>query len=68
VRKLRKDARAQLQVLRGHQRDARRIVTRLGRAADSSWDDLKNAADRALGEARKVADATIERFRRAVSE
>jgi hypothetical protein len=55
-------------VLRGHQRDARRIVRRLSSAADDSWSDLKRAADRALSDARKAADSMFERFRRAISE
>jgi hypothetical protein len=49
--------------------DARRIVTRLGSAADSSWVTTSRTRPTARSaDARKVADSTIERFRRAVSE
>ena len=62
------EARTQLAVLRGHQREASRVVRRLSSAADDSWSDLKRAADRALSDARKVADSMLERFRRAVTK
>ncbi len=68
IGKLRKDARKQLAVLRGHKRDADRILTRLSTAGQGSWGDLKRAAYRALADARTVADAMADRFRRAVSE
>jgi len=68
VQNLRREARAQLAVLHGHQRKASRLLTRLSTAADSSWGDLKTAARRALNDARKVSDAMIARFRRAVTE
>ena len=68
IRQLRKDARKQLTVLRGHKREADRIVKRLSTASQDSWGDLKRAAYRALADARTVADAMAERFRRAVAE
>ena len=68
VRKLRKEARAQLAVLRGHQHEARHVLRRLSTAVDGSWSDLKGTAPRALDDARGVADSMIARFRRAVSE
>jgi len=68
VRKLRKDAWAELAVLRGHQREASRLLRRLSTAADGSWSDLKGAADRALNDARAVADSMITRFPRAATE
>jgi hypothetical protein len=46
VRQLRREARAQLTVLRGHQREASRMVRRLSTAADDSWVELKSAVDR----------------------
>ena len=67
VRDLRNEARTQLAVLRGHQREATRILTRLSTASGGSWGDLKRAAERALRDARDVADSMIDRFRRAVS-
>lgn len=68
IGQLRKDARKQLVVLRGHKREADRIVTRLSTASQNSWGDLKRAAYRALADARTVADAMTERFRHAVAE
>ena len=58
----------QLAVLRRHQREASRILTRLSTAAHASRGDLRRAADRALNDARKVSDSMIARFRRAVTE
>jgi hypothetical protein len=40
-----------------------RILIRLSRAPKGSWGDLERAADRALKEARKIADSIIERCR-----
>lgn len=68
VRKLRTEARAQLVVLRGYEREAMRILIRLSSAANGSWGDLKRAADRALKEARKAADSIIARCGRILSE
>ena len=67
-RTTRNEAREQLAVLRGHEREAIRILTRLSSAADGSWGDLKKAANRALRDARKVADSMMKRFGHAVSE
>ncbi len=68
IGQLRKDARKQLTVLRGHKREADRILKRLSTAGQGSWGDLKRAAYRAVADARTVADAMAERFRRAVAE
>ena len=68
VRKLRTEARAQLLVLRGYEREAMHILTRLSSAANGSWGDLKRMADRALKDARKIADVIIKRCRHAGSE
>lgn len=68
IGQLRKDARKQLAVLHGHKREADRILTKLSTAGQESWGDLKRAAYRALADARTVADAMAEHFRRAVAE
>jgi hypothetical protein len=67
IRRLRDEARGQLALLRSYEREAIRIVTRLSAAANGSWGDLDAGANRALKDARKVADAMIKRFRRIVA-
>jgi hypothetical protein len=64
---LRRETREQLLVLRGYEREAMRILIRLSRAPKGSWSDLERAADRALQEACRIADAIIERCRRILS-
>jgi hypothetical protein len=66
VRELRKLATAELAVLRARRREAARMRGRLSKAAGGSWRDVKKAADRALTDARAVAESVIDRFRRAV--
>jgi len=66
IRELRKDASAQIATLRERQREASGVLRRLSGAAGDSWRDIKDAGDRALGEARSTAAAVIERFRRAL--
>jgi hypothetical protein len=68
IHTLRNEARRQLVVLHGHQREASRLLWRLSTAAEGSWDDLKRAADRKLREAHTVADAMIKRFRSAAAQ
>lgn len=68
IRDLRKEAKAQLAVVRERRREAARTLGRLSTAAGSSWRDVKKAADRTLKDARAVAESVIERFRRAVGE
>ena len=68
LRRLRREAKTKLAVLRGHHREASRLLTRLSTAADGSWGDVKKAADRALKNAREISDSMIARFRRAVTE
>jgi len=63
IHTLHNEARSELVVLRGHQREATRLLWRLSTVAEGSWDDLMRAADRALTEARTVADSIIERLR-----
>lgn len=63
IHTLHNEARSQLVVLRGHQREATRLLWRLSTVAEGSWDDLIPAADRALTEARTVADSIVERLR-----
>jgi hypothetical protein len=66
IQMLRKEANEQLALLRGHQREASHLLWQLSTAPVGSWGDLEQAADRALSEARTVADSMLERFRRAV--
>jgi hypothetical protein len=63
IQTLRSEARTQLMVMRGHQREASRLLRWLSTAAVGSWDDVKRAADGELAEARTVAAAMIERLR-----
>jgi hypothetical protein len=67
IQTLRKEANEQLALLRGHQREASHLLWQLSIAPPGSWGDLEQAADRALSEARSVADSMLGRFRRAVS-
>jgi hypothetical protein len=68
VRELRREAKAQLAVLRTRRREVTHTLKRLSTAAGGSWRDVKKAADRTLADARTVAESVIERFRRAVRE
>ena len=65
IHMLRKQANEQLAVLRGHQSEASRLLSRLATAAEGSWGDLEEAADRSLTAARTVAHSLLKRFRRA---
>jgi hypothetical protein len=66
VRELRKEARTQLAVLQSRQREASHRLGRLAVAAGGSWREIKQAADAALADARKVAASVLTRFRRAL--
>jgi hypothetical protein len=68
VRELRRDAKAQLAVLRSRRREATRTLSRLSTAAGGAWRDVKKGADRTLTDARTVAESVIERFRHAVRD
>jgi hypothetical protein len=68
LRRLHTEARAQLLVLREHEREARRILLRLSGTGNASWGDLQRAADSALQKASKVSGAILERCRRVLSE
>jgi hypothetical protein len=68
IRALRKEAKAQLGVLRARRREVAHTLRRLSTAAGGSWRDVKKGADRTLTDARAVAESVIERFRRAVRE
>jgi hypothetical protein len=68
IRELRKDARAQLALVKARRREAARTLGRLSTAAGDSWRDVKKAADRTLTDARTVAESVIARFRRAVRD
>jgi hypothetical protein len=65
IQMLRKEATEKLALLHGHQREASHLLWQLSTAPVGSWGDLEQAADRALSEARTVADSLLERFRRA---
>lgn len=66
IRELRKEARTQLAVLQERRREATKMLKGLSGAAEGSWRDVKEAGDRVLADARGVASAIIERFRRAI--
>jgi chromosome segregation ATPase len=66
IHALRNEARRQLAVLRGHQREASRLLWQLSTTAEGSWDDLKRATERKLTQPRAVVDSMLERFGRAV--
>jgi hypothetical protein len=68
IRALRREAKAQLAVLRARRSEATRTLGRLSTAAGDSWRDVKKAGDRTLTDARRVAEAVIGRFRRAVRD
>jgi len=66
IRMLHKEANEQLAVLRGHQREASSLLRQLSTAAEGSWGELEQAVDRALTEARAIADLMLERLRHPV--
>jgi hypothetical protein len=66
VRELRKEAHAQLNLLKSKQREAARSLKRLTAAAGESWQEIKQAADSILAEGRATAGAVAESFRRAL--
>jgi septal ring factor EnvC (AmiA/AmiB activator) len=66
IKELRKEANAQIAMLRERQREASGVLRRLSGAAGDSWRDIKDAGDRTLGEARAAASAIVERFRHAL--
>jgi hypothetical protein len=68
IRALRREAKAQVAVLRARRREATHTLRRLSTAAGDSWRDVKKAGDRTLTDARAVAESVIRRFRRAVRE
>jgi len=65
VRELRKESRAQLDVLKAKQRDAVRVLKNLTTAAGTSWQELKQSADAILADARGTAASIYERLRAA---
>jgi hypothetical protein len=65
IHMLRQEATEQLAILHGHQRDASRLLWRLATAAEGSWGNLEEAADRSLTAARITADSLLKRLRRA---
>ena len=66
IKALRQDARTQLAGLESRRQEVRRTLARLASAAGGSWQDIKQSADVALGEARSAASSVIERFRAAL--
>jgi hypothetical protein len=66
IRDLRKDAGAQLDVLKSKRREAARTLTSLSAAAGESWGDLKRSADSVLADAKATAALVVARFRSAL--
>jgi len=67
VRALRKDARTQLAVVKGKQREVARTLRQLSSAAEGSWQEVKHAADAILAEGRNTAASVVERLRKALT-
>jgi hypothetical protein len=65
IRKLRKDARTHLSVLKLKQREAAGALKRVSAAAGGSWADVKRTVDSVLVDARATATAAVKRFRSA---
>ena len=68
IRASRAEARAQLAVLQSRQGEAARRLRRLAGAAGGSWHEIKQAADRALADARTVAQSVATRFQEALQK
>jgi len=66
IKALRQEARTQVAGLESRRQEVRRTLGRLASAAGGSWQDVKQSADVALGEARSTASSVIERFRAAL--
>jgi|GEM_PF-1645957 len=66
VRELRKEAQAQLGVLKSRQRDAAKTLKSLRSAADESWEEIKRSADSILADARATVASIVDRFRSAI--
>lgn len=66
IRELRKDARAQLSLLKVKQREAADALKRVRAAASGSWEDIKRSVDSVLADARATATTVVERFRSAL--
>ena len=65
IRDLRKEAQAQLGVLKAKRRDAARVLKSVSTAAGQSWEEIKQSADAILADARVTATSVIDRFRSA---
>ena len=68
IRALRAEVRTQLAELQSRQREAVRRLGRLAVAAGGSWQDIKQAADDVLADARKMADSVVARFQQALQK
>jgi hypothetical protein len=68
IRALRAEARAQLAVLQSRQGEVARRLRRLADAAGGSWQEIKQAADGALANARTVAQSVATRFQEALQK
>jgi hypothetical protein len=55
-------------VLQSRQREAARRLRRLAAAAGGSWREIKQAADGALADARKVAESVVTRFQQSLEK
>lgn len=68
IRALRAEAGAQLAVLQSRQREVARRLRRLAGAAGGSWQEIKRAVDRALADARTVAQSVATHFQEALQK
>lgn len=66
IRELRKEAKGQLASLKAKRREATHLGKNLRAAADESWQDVKQSADRVLADARALASAIADRIRTAL--
>ena len=65
IRALRKEAQTHMNVLKAKQREAAAALKRVSTAASGSWDEIKDAVDTVLTDARATATSVVKRFRSA---
>ncbi len=66
IRELRQEAKTQLAGLQSKQHEVAKTLRSLGKAAEGSWQDVKETADAVLAEAKTAAASVVERFRNAL--
>lgn len=66
IRSLRKEANAQLAMLKAKRAEAARLMKNLAAAAEGSWQDVKQSADQVLADARATASGIADRIRAAL--